>query len=119
MAPPTQKCIKKSIQLASRIMIDFLMDFGTNLASKTDPRATENPPKIVSIFELIFKSSFNRFCIDFGSQVGSKIHERLAQKSIQEAIDLVIDFGIHLSSIFDGNWVQQRPADTPKSLKNL
>ena len=93
------------------------MDFGTNLASKTDPRATENPSKIVLMFELIFRSFFNIFCIAFGSQVGSNIHPKLVQKSIQQAIDLVIDFEIDLWSIFDGNGVQQRPAHTPKTLK--
>ena len=60
---------------------------------------------------------FNGFCIDVGSQVGSKIHQEFIQKSIQEAPDLVIDFDIDLWSLFDGNYMQQRTADTPKNIE--
>ena len=55
------------------------------------------------------------FALTLGGQAGLKIHQKLIQKSIQEAMNLVIDFGIHVSSIFDRNVVQQRPANTPKN----
>ena len=95
VTPPPKNASKFCLTFLS-ILATILMDFGANLASKTDPKTTQNRSKIVTMFELIFEPSLDRCCIDFGNQVGPQIHPKLIENSIQKAIPSVVDFGIDL-----------------------
>ena len=52
---------------------------------KFDPRAIQNPVKIVSYFWYTFGSIFCRFRIQFGAQNHPKIHPKITSKASQQA----------------------------------
>ena len=67
----------------------LLMESGANLASKIDPRAAENPSKIVSFFELRFRLIFTIFWIDFEAKLArnpSKNHPKIDPKSSENGV---------------------------------